>query len=168
MLAARGIPNIPSNVKLSSDPDMELLVKDAGNIYCTKRQVNFGPPYEMVQPAIVVLETSTNTVLKECTWSWKVMGLSGSQLNEGYEVQPGKKLVIFRPVISDLRASIKQRRMVKLDATRSLASAMGQYIKNGDFGNFLRGAVGPTTVNCAMAAAAISAAVIVVLLAKPR
>jgi len=162
MLTSRGVPPIPEYVKLSSDPGKTLLVQSAGDIYTSKMEAGHGPTYEMVQPAIVVLDTDTGEAIKECTWSWKTMGLTSDQLNETYEVEPGKILVLYRPVISDLRASIKERRPVRLNSTRSFASAMGQYIKAGDFVNFLRsaGILAPLTKGVLVGTTVLAAALL--------
>jgi len=98
-----------------SDPAHKLLATDAGEIFLTQTQSGYmGQTYEMVQPALVVIDVATGKTIPELTWSWATMGLSADQLDESAEVLPGVELVAYRPVISDLRAAIKERRPVRL------------------------------------------------------
>mmetsp|Transcript_2671 Transcript_2671/g.8375 ORF Transcript_2671/g.8375 Transcript_2671/m.8375 type:complete len:138 (+) Transcript_2671:210-623(+) len=113
-LADRGVTNLEFPVK--SDPNHDLLVKDAGDIYTLKHhEWEVSGPYEMVQPAVVVIDSEGHTI-KECTWSWKTMGFQNGQAVEDKVAYEGNEypLVVFRPVISDLVASVKERRPVKL------------------------------------------------------
>lgn len=78
-------------------------MKDAGDIWTIKTQDQYmGQVYQMVQPAVVLVDASTGKTIKECTWSWKTMGITKSDLTELYEVTPGVHLVTYRPVIADL------------------------------------------------------------------
>lgn len=117
-LIARGTPALPASVVLVSDPDHALLVKDAGDIFVVDAtdgsQAFMNQTYDMVQPALVVLDKATGATIPELTWSWKTMGLAANQVREDAEVAPGVELVAFRPVISDLRAAIQERRPVEL------------------------------------------------------
>ena len=79
----------------------------------------------MIQPALVVYEgASEDAIIKECTWSWKTMGLgddvaADSRVPTQAWSGPIKQvmLVTMRPVMSDLLASIQERRQVKLGST---------------------------------------------------
>lgn len=107
---------MPPSVQLSSDPEHKLLARDAGDIYTSKTQDKMmGVSYQMLQPALVVIDTATGKVIPALTWSWKTMGIQGDNLTELYEVQPGVQLVTYRPLIADLRAAIRERRPVKLN-----------------------------------------------------
>ncbi|KAJ8603520.1 hypothetical protein CTAYLR_005146 [Chrysophaeum taylorii] len=112
-LADRGVADLKFEVK--SDPDHSFLVKDAGDIYTLKaHEWEVSGNYEMVQPAIVVLDANGATV-KECTWSWKTMGYSNGQAMDMVPFEGEQfPLVTFRPVISDLVPSVKERRPIKL------------------------------------------------------
>jgi len=117
-LLERDLPNppgVPPSVQLSSDPEHKLLAQDAGDIFTTKTQDKMmGVSYQMVQPAIVVIDTATGKAIPSCSWSWKTMGVTGDNLTELYEVESGVHLVTYRPVIADLRAAIRERRQVKV------------------------------------------------------
>mmetsp|Transcript_22335 Transcript_22335/g.43451 ORF Transcript_22335/g.43451 Transcript_22335/m.43451 type:complete len:97 (-) Transcript_22335:368-658(-) len=81
--------------------------------------------YEMVQPAVVVIDTKTGKTITECTWSWKTMGLDEKHItNKMHEVVPGVPLVTYRPVIADLRAAIKERRPPKIADNRGLENGL--------------------------------------------
>ena len=73
------------------------------------------------QRELIVGDRATGKTVPELTWSWKTMDLPNG-VEEYSEVEPGVELVAFRPVISDLRAAIKERRPVKL-ASVALSSA---------------------------------------------
>ena len=121
-LSDRGIAQLPESITLVSDPEHALLVKDAGDIFVTQKEERYmSQSYEMVQPALVLIDKATGKVVPELTWSWKTMGLDGP-LDESMEVAPGVELVAFRPVISDLRAAIRERRPVQV-ASVALSSA---------------------------------------------
>lgn len=112
-LADRGVSDLQFEVK--SDPDHVLLAPDAGDVFTVKqKEWEVSGPYAMVQPAIIVLDAEGRTV-PECTWSWKTMGYSNGQEMDPVEYE-GKTypLVVFRPVIADLLASVKERRPIKL------------------------------------------------------
>ena len=134
-LITRGCEKLPSTVKLISDPDHALLVKDAGDIFLTEVQSNYmDQTYTMVQPALVVIDSETGKTLPELTWSWKTMELAPDQLVETHEILPGLELVAYRPVISDLRAAIKERRPVKLaPVAMSMDEIETQCKKYGDW-----------------------------------
>ena len=121
-LWVRGVDKLPDCVTLVSDPGHELLVKDAGDVFLTQVRSDYPPStYDMVQPALVLIDRATGKTVPELTWSWKTMDLPNG-VEEYSEVEPGVELVAFRPVISDLRAAIKERRPVKL-ASGALSSA---------------------------------------------
>ena len=84
---------------------------------------------------LVVIDVATGKTIPELTWSWATMGLSADQLDESVEVlapatphiertperartfihpPPRTTPLRRRPVISDLRAAIKERRPVRL------------------------------------------------------
>ena len=126
-LIERGCTKLPDIVTLVSDPEHALLVANAGDIFITQRQDAYmNQTYNMVQPALVVIDTASGATLPEFTWSWKTMrDMIPGELDEdaeSVEVMPGVELVAYRPVISDLRAAIKERRPVKL-ASVALSSA---------------------------------------------
>ena len=122
-LIDRGCAKLPEIVTLISDPDHTMLVKDAGDIFMTEPQDQYmDQNYDMVQPALVVVDKATGVTVPEFTWSWKTMNLADNDLQESFEVLPGVELVAFRPVISDLRAALKERRPCKL-ASVALSSA---------------------------------------------
>mmetsp|Transcript_99957 Transcript_99957/g.264017 ORF Transcript_99957/g.264017 Transcript_99957/m.264017 type:complete len:111 (-) Transcript_99957:95-427(-) len=77
--------------------------------------------YNMVQPALVLIDNATGQTVPELTWSWKTMTLPNG-LAEDSEVEPGVELVAVRPVLSDLRRAIMERRPVEL-ASVALTSA---------------------------------------------
>ena len=80
-----------------SDPAHKLLATDAGEIFLTQTQSGYmGQTYEMVQPALVVIDVATGKTIPELTWSWGTMGLSADQLDESAEVLPGVELVAYR------------------------------------------------------------------------
>lgn len=80
-----------------SDPAHKLLATDAGEIFLTQTQSGYmGQTYEMVQPALVVIDVATGKTIPELTWSWATMGLSADQLDESAEVLPGVELVAYR------------------------------------------------------------------------
>ena len=111
----RGGATIPEIVTLVSDPEHEYLVKDAGDVFVIVTQDEMmDQKYQMVQPALVLIDKATGKTIPELTWSWKTMNLPN--LEEDYEVSPGIELVAMRPVVSDLRAAIKERRPVKLSS----------------------------------------------------
>ena len=119
-LWVRGVDKLPDCVTLVSDPGHELLVKDAGDVFLTQVRSDYPPStYDMVQPALVLIDRATGKTVPELTWSWKTMDYG---VDESFEVSPGVELVAYRPVIADLRAAIKERRPVKL-ASVALTSA---------------------------------------------
>eukprot|EP00966_Prymnesium_polylepis_P322075 7378341-Prymnesium_polylepis.2 len=85
--------------------------------------------YEMVQPALVLIDIASGKTVPELTWSWKTMDLG---LEEWSEVMPDVRLVSYRPVISDLRAAIRERRPVKLASTQSTAEILVEANLYGD------------------------------------
>jgi len=120
-LLERDLPNppgVPPSVQLTSDPEHKLLAEvkqDVGDIFVIKTQDKMmGVSYQMVQPAVVVIDTATGKAIPSCSWSWKTMGITGDNLTELYEVEPSVHLVTKRPVIADLRAAIRERRQVKI------------------------------------------------------
>uniref|UniRef100_A0A6U2X2Q0 Uncharacterized protein n=1 Tax=Lotharella globosa TaxID=91324 RepID=A0A6U2X2Q0_9EUKA len=118
-------------MKLSSDPEHKLLVKDAGDIWVTRIQDQYmNQVYDMVQPAVVVIDTATGKTIKECTWSWKTMGFDEENLTEMWEAVPGVPLVTYRPVIADLRAAIKERRPPKIADNRGLVAGLHEKDKS--------------------------------------
>mmetsp|Transcript_32707 Transcript_32707/g.89541 ORF Transcript_32707/g.89541 Transcript_32707/m.89541 type:complete len:136 (+) Transcript_32707:327-734(+) len=126
----RGSAKLPDIVELVSDPEHRLLVKDAGDIFVTKMEDNYmNQTYEMVQPALVLIDIASGKTVPELTWSWKTMDLG---LEEWSEVMPDVRLVSYRPVISDLRAAIRERRPVKLASTQSTAEILVEANLYGD------------------------------------
>jgi hypothetical protein len=129
-LMERGSAKLPDIVELVSDPEHRLLVKDAGDIFVTKMEDNYmNQTYEMVQPALVLIDIASGKTVPELTWSWKTMDLG---LEEWSEVMPDVRLVSYRPVISDLRAAIRERRPVKLASTQSTAEILVEANLYGD------------------------------------
>ena len=119
-LMERGVAKLPDTVTLVSDPEHNMLVHDAGDIFVLEPQMAYPPgEYTMIQPALVLIDTATGKVVPELTWSWKTMDYG---VDESSEVSPGVELVAYRPIIADLRAAIKERRSVKL-ASVALTSA---------------------------------------------
>ena len=94
-----------------SDPHHNLLATDAGEIFLTQTQSGYmGQTYEMVQPALVVIDVATGKTIPELTWSWATMGLSADQLDESAEVLPGVELVAYRlPPRRTLNAHLSRR-----------------------------------------------------------
>lgn len=62
-------------VPFNSDLEGVYKIAGLGDFWTTKHDDNFGG-YEMVQPAVVVLDADGAVVL-ECLWSWKTMGRTG-------------------------------------------------------------------------------------------
>lgn len=88
-----------------------------GDFWTTKYQPNFEGGYNMVQPAVVVLDANSSLV-PECMWSWKTMGKADGKVYEN-EMEPygtGMVVVTARPVIADLLPSIQEKRPVKIAA----------------------------------------------------
>lgn len=115
-LAERGLASL--SIKIKSDPTHQLLVKDAGDIFIiAPKEWEVSGNYDMVQPAVVVFD-ERGAVVKECTWSWKIMGYDNGMTRlptEAWDLPPRTvPLVNFRPQISDLLPSIKERRAVRL------------------------------------------------------
>lgn len=89
--------------------------------------------YEMVQPAVVVLDADGKLVA-ECAWSWKTMGKKHGKTytNEldrvpsGSCYPPSAVLVMARPLIKDLLPSIQERRAVAIAPTQ--VSSKEKYI----------------------------------------
>ena len=123
---------LPDALTLISDPEHELLVPDAGDIFIKVAQENYmNQSYVMVQPALILIDKATGKVVPELTWSWKTMDYGD---DESAEVSPGVELVAYRPVISDLRAAIKERRPVRLASVKlSSAEIEAQCKKYGDW-----------------------------------
>lgn len=129
-------PPLPSNMKLSSDPEHKLLLDKAGDIYTIKTMDQYPTrldgtidSYEMVQPAMVVLDSDGN-VVQECTWSWKTMGhMNGSEMDmvpapnqswlQGLLSPKTIPLVVCRPDISDLSSCIAERRPPQIASLES-------------------------------------------------
>lgn len=87
-LITRGCAKLPPTVELVSDPDHSLLVSDAGDIFVTLEENRYmNATYNMVQPALVVIDTASGKTVPELTWSWKTMQLSPEQLVETHEVK---------------------------------------------------------------------------------
>ena len=87
----------------------------------------------MVQPALVVIDNATGKTIPELTWSWKTMNLEDGY-TETTEVTPGVELVAFRPVISDIRAAIAERRRVKLASVAMTSAEIEEQCKKyGDW-----------------------------------
>ncbi|KAJ1448177.1 hypothetical protein M885DRAFT_574774 [Pelagophyceae sp. CCMP2097] len=113
--AKRGGP-LPFEVK--SDPDHLLLSKEAGDVFVkVEGQKSKGGVYTMVQPALIVFENGK--VVKECTWSWKILGLAGP-LTEMTDAPTGNayppyycKLVAFRPSTADVGDAVEGKRRPK-------------------------------------------------------
>ena len=124
--------------ELISDPKHILCVEAAGDIYIYENYDWEVPgSYSMVQPAIVVLDHNQEPI-SECTWSWKTMGLSpADQINKMalVKTQPWDppvqdiQLVLLRPVITDLLASIIERRPVKLAGCMTLMGKVGLLVR---------------------------------------
>ena len=134
-LLDRDVPAIPDNVLLSSDPERKLLVAEpVDSIYHWRFNDDHPPAYEMVNPALVVIDRVTGEVIKEMTWSWKIAcpGVSEKSLHETYLVKGTTALVLYRPIISDLRSAIEERRQVRVTATQPLVHALAGYVKAGD------------------------------------
>jgi hypothetical protein len=119
-LLDRGVARLPETLTLVSDPDHNYLISEVSDIFVTVQQESYmNQKYMMVQPALVLIDKSTGKVVPELTWSWKTMEHG---VDESSEVLPGVELVAYRPVISDLKAAIKERRPVRL-ASVKLSSA---------------------------------------------
>ena len=140
-LIDRGCERLPDIVTLVSDPDHTLLVKDAGDIFIVQQQDQYmSQSYQMVQPALVVIDTATGATIPALTWSWKTMKDLlpgdidfGSPDAECTEVVPGVELVAYRPMLSDLRAALGERRPVKLGSVAmSMAEIEEQCQRYGD------------------------------------
>ena len=104
-----------------SDPEHALVVEGAGDIYTfSTRNWDVTGPYEMYQPALVVLKG--DDVLKECTWSWKTMGIVDGQSMQKVKTEDWDPplrdvpLVCMRPLIDDILPAIQEQRAVKLTA----------------------------------------------------
>jgi hypothetical protein len=117
------------NFDLISDPEHEKLVRAAGDIYILEaKEWEVSGNYTLVQPAIVVLD-GAGEVIPGCTWSWKTMGLAPEVLanimtpidTQAWQEPAGKvPLVLFRPLISDLAASVNEKRQIKLSAAMQM------------------------------------------------
>lgn len=102
----RDIPNMPSSIFVLQHHEWDV-----------------SGPYTMIQPALVVFD-GQGQYLPECSWSWKTMGLLkdgnwDTRVDTEAWSGPIKQvmLVTMRPVMSDLLASIQERRRVKLGST---------------------------------------------------
>ena len=118
----RGVPQLDFEVR--SDPDHKFLEQpNIPDIFVMKdHNWDVSGPYQMVQPALIVLD-SNGELVKECTWSWKTMGLEDGDWDTRVDTQPWAgpikqvMLVTMRPVMSDLASAIQDRRPVKLAST---------------------------------------------------
>lgn len=94
-------------------------VEGLGDFWVTKFHEQY--KYEMVQPALVLLDAKGKLV-PECAWSWKTMGRKDGRTyeNELDRVPTGTccprsmMLVTARPLMADLIPSIHEKRQIKL------------------------------------------------------
>ena len=83
--------------------------------------------YNMIQPALVVQDVNSGKILLECSWSWKTMGYGDGKWDTRIQHHDGTsevgstkdsvQLVTLRPIMSDLLASIQEKRPIKLGST---------------------------------------------------
>lgn len=137
-LAERGVTDL--GIPLHSDPENRLLSSPAESFYVVsemkasqynKKEGDDYSDYQMVQPAMIVLDAA-GTIVQQ--WSWLTMGVDQSgQQSEGPESgwtlpltklpnpdpdHPQKEvpLVTVRPMTRDIARSINEGRPVKLAA----------------------------------------------------
>ena len=134
-LAAYGVSGLPFAVK--SDPEHTLISDAAGDVYlkkpCTKGS---GGPYEMVQPALVVIDKATDAVVTACTWTWRTMGLDPeAEVDDELRVVPSGAmfpakvfLVALRPLIADIPAAVAERRQPKLSTAKNMPFPMSAVV----------------------------------------
>lgn len=118
LLEARGCPDLPFHIH--SDPLHKLCAEPFDEHYVTKlfegTQGDYdGVKYNMVQPAMEVVDKTGEVVLK---WSWRsfkppLPDFEDPVQNVTHEGET-LKLVLARPVTSDILPAIKEGRDVKL------------------------------------------------------
>ena len=126
-LLEREVPTLDFEIR--SDPEHKTLTSfltgsaPEDNIFVTKdHEWEVSGPYKMIQPALVVQDATSGAVIPECTWSWKTMGHGDGTWDTRVKPTVGDTskdvmLVTLRPVMSDLLASIQEKRQVKLGST---------------------------------------------------
>jgi len=130
-LLDRGVPAPPDYVMISSDPERKLLAEPKETLYHWRLNTDHPPDYEMVNPALAVFDLATGEMIKEMFWSWKTMGVPDDEIDEMTNVN-GVSMILYRPLISDLRAAIKERRQVALAGTQHMVHALAGYVAQGD------------------------------------
>lgn len=120
-LVERDVP--PLDFAVRSDPDHVFLrdpqLTPNDDVFVTEPyDWDVSGPYTMVQPALIAYD-GDGVLLPECTWSWKTMGVADHAADARVTQSDGKKvlLVTLRPVMSDLKAAVTERRPVKLAST---------------------------------------------------
>ena len=122
-LTERKVPALQFAVRSDPDHAFLTLAEAPTDIFITQEHKwDVSGPYKMVQPALVVYDQDGKEI-KECTWSWKTMGLESATWDLRVDTQawagPIKQvmMVTMRPVMSDLVAAIQDKRAVKLAST---------------------------------------------------
>jgi len=116
-LTERGVETL--DYEIQSDPEHESL-KLLGSppedtFVFLDHEWDVSGNYKMIQPAVFVLDAD-GAPIPACTWSWKTMGIEDPLWNTLTTTASGKQvpLVVYRPVMTDMLASIQEKRQVKL------------------------------------------------------
>lgn len=118
-LTERGCPTL--DYEIMSDPEHESLkllgTPSEDTFLILDKEWEVSGNYKMIQPAVFVLDAD-GAAIPACTWSWKTMGIKDPLWNTLTKTASGKPpavpLVVYRPVMTDMLASIQEKRQVNL------------------------------------------------------
>lgn len=103
-LSEAGVPPLPFPV--ISDPEHKMLEVSAGDIFTITRCPGNMGSYNMVQSTLVIVDLATGEAVKECSWSWKTVGVQNTSWSK-------KDFLKQRPDLTDIVAAVKGKRPVK-------------------------------------------------------
>lgn len=103
-LSEAGVPPLPFPV--ISDPEHKMLEASAGDIFTITRCPGNMGSYNMVQSTLVIVYLATGEAVKECSWSWKTVGVQNTSLSKSDFLKQ-------KPDLTDIVAAVKGKRPVK-------------------------------------------------------
>eukprot|EP00930_Biecheleria_cincta_P042768 TRINITY_DN29428_c0_g2_i1.p1 TRINITY_DN29428_c0_g2~~TRINITY_DN29428_c0_g2_i1.p1 ORF type:complete len:402 (-),score=48.56 TRINITY_DN29428_c0_g2_i1:345-1550(-) len=103
-LSEAGVPPLPFPV--ISDPAHKMLEPTAGDIFTITRCPGNMGSYNMVQSTLVIVDLANGETIKECSWSWKTVGVQNTSWSKNDFLKQ-------KPDLMDIAAAVKGKRPVK-------------------------------------------------------